>query len=145
MGRFPRSARLLVPSDFQGVFERRSLQRGRLLTLHYRPRSESPVPQDPNDAPRPARLGVVVPKKLLRSAVHRNLVKRIVREAFRERADNLASLDIVVRLTSKPKRPDRGPGVSIDRKALGEEVRSLIDRLPSRPSTVRSAPNEPRS
>jgi len=49
------------------------------------------------------RLGICVSKKILRRAVERNRVKRIVRESFRLQATKmLAGLDIVVRLSSRP-------------------------------------------
>jgi ribonuclease P protein component len=45
-----------------------------------------------------ARLGIVVGKKNLPGAADRNTVKRIVREAFRERRRELPSWDIMIRL-----------------------------------------------
>ncbi|BBP06075.1 hypothetical protein TPL01_00100 [Sulfuriferula plumbiphila] len=45
-----------------------------------------------------ARLGIVVGKKELRTAVARNLAKRTVREAFRTNQHNIQSLDIIVRI-----------------------------------------------
>ena len=45
------------------------------------------------------RLGLVLPKRLARQAVLRNLIRRQVREAFRLRATQLPGLDIVLRLT----------------------------------------------
>ena len=43
-----------------------------------------------------ARLGTAIAKKVLKRAVDRNLVKRVVRESFRLRQRELAGLDIVV-------------------------------------------------
>jgi len=43
-----------------------------------------------------ARIGLVVPKKNIRLAVHRNLFKRLVRETFRKKKAGLQALDIVV-------------------------------------------------
>jgi ribonuclease P protein component len=49
-----------------------------------------------------ARLGMVVPKRLLRRAVDRNRVKRCIRERFRLNLAELPACDFVVRVTEKP-------------------------------------------
>ena len=71
--------------------------------LHFQPRSEGS-----------ARLGLVVGKKLLKKAVDRNRVKRIVRENFRLRRCQLPAYDLVVRLAAKPARPIDGPALATD-------------------------------
>ncbi len=43
-----------------------------------------------------ARLGIVVGKKTLPGAADRNLIKRIIREAFRQHSIKLRKLDVVV-------------------------------------------------
>jgi|TARA_B100000315_G_scaffold249896_1_gene281826 ribonuclease P protein component len=43
-----------------------------------------------------ARLGLVVAKRDIRRANERNQVKRIVREAFRHKRDELPALDVIV-------------------------------------------------
>ncbi|WP_175330461.1 MULTISPECIES: ribonuclease P protein component [Candidatus Ichthyocystis] len=45
-----------------------------------------------------ARLGMVVPKRSTKTSVKRNLVKRLIRECFREGIDHLPKTDIVVSL-----------------------------------------------
>ena len=45
-----------------------------------------------------ARLGLIVPKRIVADAVGRNRIKRLLREAFRLRQDELAGLDIVAQL-----------------------------------------------
>lgn len=80
--------------------------------LHY-------LPLEHADAP--ARLGLVVGKKLLRQAVHRNLVKRLAREQFRRQHERLAGYDILLRLVAKPGR--------IDRAALAAEISQLLGKL----------------
>jgi len=57
---------------------------------------------DPQRAEPAPRLGMVVPKRLLRLAVLRNAVKRQAREAFRQRASGLPAVDVVLRLGRKP-------------------------------------------
>jgi ribonuclease P protein component len=43
-----------------------------------------------------ARLGLAVSRKVSRSAVQRNRIKRLVRESFRQHSPHLPALDIVV-------------------------------------------------
>lgn len=49
-----------------------------------------------------ARLGMVVPKRLLSRAVERNRVKRLVRERFRSSQEAIAGHDWLVRLVKAP-------------------------------------------
>jgi ribonuclease P protein component len=48
------------------------------------------------------RLGLIVPRRVLRRAVDRNHVRRVLREWFRLNQEKLGSRDILVRLTDKP-------------------------------------------
>src|SRR5690606_27910989 len=43
-----------------------------------------------------ARLGLVIPKKHVRKANHRNCIKRIARETFRKEQHNLPAIDAIV-------------------------------------------------
>lgn len=45
-----------------------------------------------------ARLGVVVPKRIVKRSVQRNAIKRVIREWFRCNAGGVGSLDVVVSL-----------------------------------------------
>ena len=83
--------------------------------LHYQPQPESQVG---------ARLGLVVGKKLLKKAVHRNLLKRIVRERFRLCRSGLPANDLIVRLIAKP--------APLDSKLLAEDISTLLDKLRQR-------------
>jgi ribonuclease P protein component len=42
------------------------------------------------------RLGLAIPRKVVRTAAARNRIKRVVRESFRQRQGELDALDIVV-------------------------------------------------
>jgi ribonuclease P protein component len=51
--------------------------------------------------PSGARLAVAVPKRLLKKAVERNLVKRWIREALRQHTARKISMDVLLTLTAK--------------------------------------------
>ena len=110
---FARRYRLTKTDEFSSVFGFRRAIRGKLLMLHYQPRP---------DGLNGARLGVVVGKKLLKRAVDRNRVKRIVREQFRRERPNLPACDLIVRLAAKP-APLDGKLVAGDFLALLEKLR----------------------
>jgi ribonuclease P protein component len=48
-----------------------------------------------------SRLGMIVPKKVLATAIARNRVKRLIRESFRLNQTALAGLDVVARIRTK--------------------------------------------
>ena len=83
---FPRHIRLLTSRDFQLVFRdnkiRVSDNRWSLLARQ-------------NNLTH-ARLGMAISKRVVKTAVERNRMKRIVRESFRHYQKQLAGLDIVV-------------------------------------------------
>ena len=49
-----------------------------------------------------ARLGMIIPRRVLPRAVDRNRIRRVLREWFRLNQQNLGSRDILVRVTDKP-------------------------------------------
>jgi len=65
-----------------------------------------------------ARLGIIVGKRVARRAVDRNLLKRLVRESFRQRQRELAGFDLLVRPRRALLRDERG--------AAREELRTLL-------------------
>jgi ribonuclease P protein component len=83
---FPRCSRLLNAGDYRQVFNdaRIKVSDKHLLILAR-----------PNQLPHP-RLGLIIAKKNVRLAVHRNRVKRIMRDSFRLQSSALPHLDIVV-------------------------------------------------
>jgi ribonuclease P protein component len=68
------------------------------------------------------RLGIVVGKKNLPSAVDRNALKRIVREAFRERRSVLPPCDIMIRLRQSLK----GQARPVWRYRVADAVKILL-------------------
>jgi ribonuclease P protein component len=84
-GGFPRTARLLKPSDFKGCFESGERLSGRLFRLH--------LTCAPDAA---ARLGLAVSRKVSPHAVVRNRIKRVARASFRDARARLPAVDVVL-------------------------------------------------
>ena len=102
--------RLRKTDEFSSVFAFRKALRGKYFELFCKP----------NAAPS-ARLGIVIGKKFVRSAVNRNLIRRIVRESFRLSREGLPKRDIVVRVAVRLDMPNR--------RALRSEIDELFARL----------------
>lgn len=81
---FGKSFRLLKPAEFQHVFQDGRRRSAGNLAVYWRP--------NPLGHPR---IGIAISRKCTRSAVVRNRIKRVVREAFRVRKDGLEGIDIV--------------------------------------------------
>lgn len=82
---FPRRARLTGQHAFASVFAQPVKSSDRYFTVLARP----------NHLAYP-RLGLAISRKVAKSAVVRNRIKRIVREHFRQRQQQLGGLDYVV-------------------------------------------------
>lgn len=125
--RFPRTARLLKPGEFQRVqAEGRTYDLGPLVVrvAPARPPSAAvgarpELPPSEGQAPG-ARLGLAVSRRV-GSAVVRNHVKRRVREWFRHRRGLLAGFDLVVTA-----RPAAAP---LDQAAVARILEALLVRL----------------
>lgn len=102
---FPKQSRLLSSAEFQRVF-------GSRLTVSTK---ELLLIAKPNEAIL-ARLGLAIKRKDIKKAVHRNKIKRIIRESFRFNKEKLSSLDIIV--LSRSALIQLSPG----------ELRELIDK-----------------
>ena len=85
---FRKSERLRSAREFRSVLRKGSSLRGGGIALYYSKRSLSGG----------SRLGIIVGRRVFRSAVKRNRAKRIVREFFRLRKYNFQpGFDIVVK------------------------------------------------
>ena len=83
---FPREARILSSGEYDKVFKKciRAAAPGLVVLGHK------------NSGQQSARLGLIVPKKILKRAVWRNRVKRIARETFRLNRASLPNADLVL-------------------------------------------------
>ena len=108
---FPKLSRLLNAKAFGPVFKnpdcRVSNRHMLMLSLN------SSLPS--------SRLGIVVAKKNIPTAVHRNRIKRILRESFRIRKTDFGTIDIVV-LARK------GLG-SLENQEVRTQINTLFDEL----------------
>ena len=82
---FPPQLRLKKPAEYKKVFAKPVKSSDTYFTLLA----------IKNDFDHP-RLGLAIAKKNIRKAVHRNVIKRVVRENFRIQQQNLGNIDIVV-------------------------------------------------
>ncbi|MDQ2993810.1 MAG: ribonuclease P protein component [Pseudomonadota bacterium] len=82
---FPKRVRIRTQHEFKAVFQNHNR-----LSEHY-----FSVVTSPNTVEF-ARLGLSIAKRHIKRSVDRNLIKRVLREAFRHEQENLAGLDIVV-------------------------------------------------
>jgi ribonuclease P protein component len=115
----PRSARLEGYSRRNRFSERGSFGpilrsprklRGRYAIIHVAPVQDGV-----------SRLGIALTRRLVPSAVHRNLVKRLVRESFRRHCAAKRGVDCVLTLRERFDPSHAAP--------LAAEVRALLDRL----------------
>ncbi|MCR5084320.1 MAG: ribonuclease P protein component [Succinivibrionaceae bacterium] len=115
---FPRTSRLLSSRDYDKVFKkpvRASVREMLILGC-------------PNGGTGP-RLGLVVPKKVLKRAVDRNLVKRLVRESFRNSRHTLPSADLVfIAKQHIGERSRRDLRLALER--LWEQISTRLNPLP---------------
>ena len=72
------------------------------------------------------RLGLIVAGKVVRRAVGRNRVKRLLREVFRARQQDLVGLDLVVRLR---RPPDAGAPAETTGSRMVAEAETLMIQL----------------
>ncbi len=115
----PRSkrGRLTRSADFDRVFRRGRSYGNRHLVLHV-------FPQEGADRPRDPRVGLSVSRRV-GNAVERNLVKRLLREAFAEHVERFAgTVDLVI-----VARPDARELAERDGLAgVAEALRELVEK-----------------
>lgn len=105
----PREARLHRPEEFRLALRSRRRRRGRWFTLMLVITTDQPN-----------RLGLVVARRVIPSAVERNRLKRLAREAFRAAAPALVAADRVFQVHAAPPR-------NTPTAALHEELLALLE------------------
>ena len=103
---FSKASRLLSPSQYGSVFKQAEFKLSAATMLILVCRSKTSP-----------RLGIIVAKKNVKSAVQRNRLKRIIRESFRLRQGEFGTIDLVVLARQ-----------SLD-KMNNQEVQSQINKL----------------
>ena len=83
--KFPRSARLTTPKEYNLVFKQAKQYKFKEFTVYTRQNNLNY-----------SRLGLAVSKKAAKKAVTRNKIKRIIRENFRLHRENFIGWDIIV-------------------------------------------------
>jgi ribonuclease P protein component len=99
--------------EFSSVFSFRKRVSATYMALHYKPNQLLH-----------ARLGLVVSKKIAKSSVARNYMRRVLRECFRLQFTQIAHVDLIVRVQKK-----------FDRRAFADvsaEFNTLISQLNKR-------------
>jgi ribonuclease P protein component len=112
--------RLHRPGEFAAVMASRMRVSGGCFELRYRLR----MPSDTGVPAVRARLGLIIPKRLAKRAVLRNLLKRLARESFRNANPGLPAMDLVLRLA----KPALAAGGQADRPQR-QSWRKTIDEL----------------
>lgn len=107
---YSRRHRFAARGSFGSILRGSRKLRGRLSIVHTAIRADTV-----------SRLGVALTKRLVPSAVHRNQVKRLVRETFRIHPAKSAGLDCVVTLRERFQESHV--------EALAMELRGLLDKL----------------
>jgi ribonuclease P protein component len=119
--RFTRQQRLLNAADFQRVFDDTKFKAStrELLILGAA-----------NDLGH-ARIGFIVAKKNIRTAVHRNRIKRVIRENFRIHGGELNSVDLIIMAR---RGFDKRTNSEIS-AAFSELLKKIIKQSSARPSS----------
>ena len=113
---FPPELRLKKPVEYKKVFARPVKSSDQYFTLLA----------IKNDLDHP-RLGLAIAKKNIRKAVHRNMIKRAVRENFRIQQQRLGNIDIVV----LARREAVDASLELLRKSLAKHWLKLVTRCAS--------------
>lgn len=133
--RYSKASRLLNPKHFQSVFDNVNCkQGGPHFTFLARRQFDSPTSNAPDMAATAAissRLGIIVAKRNVPTAVARNYIKRITRETFRQNVlsrSDLPKFDVIV--LAKPSCKQ----LSKERAAekLSEQWQKLLIKIESR-------------
>ena len=129
--RFPRLLRIRAGSSFSRIYREGRRARGEVLI----------VVGAPNGLDHP-RLGLSVGKRIWKSAVKRNRIRRVFREAFRLTAAELPHLDLVMIPAAAKLQPET-PAVCAELVRLAHKVQAKLDRQELEGSAAPDVPAHP--
>ncbi len=109
--------KLLLPADYTFVFNQPIRSSDKLLTILAKSNYQQSKP----------RLGLAVAKKSVKTAVHRNRIKRVSREFFRLHQKNIACADYVILVRRGIDKMDN----ELIRQSLAKQFNYLRKRLGS--------------
>jgi len=112
---FSRKQRLLLPADYTFVFNKPIRSSDKLLTILAKSNCHQSEP----------RLGLAVAKKSVKTAVHRNRIKRLSREFFRLNKDKIACADYVIMVRRGIDKMDN----EVIKQSLAKQFNYLRKRL----------------
>lgn len=113
---FGRDSRLTRPDEFKYCLDSRPFARSALFNMHWRATEEKLTT---------AKLGLIIPKRLIRSAVRRNTIKRVIREAFRLNRLRLPPGQLVFRL----KAPVAPCSLTQTKQTVRTQVQDMLNHL----------------
>jgi ribonuclease P protein component len=114
---FSKTSRLLTAADFKAVFTKAQLKVSCRYFLMLAIKNNSSKP----------RLGLVIAKKNVPKAVHRNRIKRLMRESFRLNPGLVERLDLVVLARKDADKLDN----SLIRAKLEKLITDISNKLKS--------------
>lgn len=117
---FSQSCRLLTASDYKNVFDKSQLKVSSRYFLVLATTNSLPTP----------RVGLVIAKKNVGKAVHRNRIKRLIRQSFRTQKSTLNNLDLVV-LARKDADKLENQAVVDQLSQLWQDLAKKLDRMSS--------------
>lgn len=117
---FSRSCRLLTASDYKTVFDKSQLKVSNRSFLVLATINNLPTP----------RMGLVIAKKNVGKAVHRNRIKRLIRQSFRTQKSTLDNLDLVV-LARKDADKLENQAITDQLNQLWQDLAKKLTRMPS--------------
>lgn len=117
-----KSMRMRAPEEFKQALRAKPIGRSKLFLLHYADTEHG------TQEITPSQLGFIVPKRLLRLAVDRNRVKRVLRESFRLMQTDLPGGLYLFRLRATPE----GLSSSGLKQVARQEADQLLSKLKTR-------------
>ena len=125
---FPKEVRLSKAADFSSVFKAKRP----FYSPHFVVYLKTSHAQETNDGAvmsgASARLGIVIGRRQVPLAVTRNLIKRIVREIFRQYRSQLKEMDLIFRVHKKIAEMP----LSALKQVCFAEIEDLFSRLPKK-------------